>query len=283
MTAPNGISSGSREGLDCGVDRTIRLDVVQPNSFDMIETRVDTLSTGRVWGMLGVRSALALGLQAVFALGFVIAGVASPWRAAADWWLVWFAAAEVINLGLLTQALRLERLRLRDLYKPNQHDRRGDLMWLVIGLAGTVPLGLVPNLLLAQLLFGDLQTASDLMFRSIPLWAAWTMVGAFPIVHAVTELPTYFGYVMPRLQVLTGRRMKMVFLTASVLSAQHVFLPLLFDWRFIVWRLLMFLPFALWVGWLIHRRPTALPYLAAVHGLLGLTLPLYILQASLIP
>lgn len=228
-----------------------------------------------------VRSLLALAFQAFFAFGFFIAGVDSPWRAASDWWLVWFSLAEVINLWLLRRAAQSERLRLRDLYNLSRHDRKGDLWWLVIGLVGTVLFGFAPNILLAQILFGDLQTPSDLMIRSIPIWAAWTVVGAFPVLHALTELPTYFGYVMPRLRLLTGRPAAMLILTASVLSAQHVFLPLLFDWRFILWRLLMFLPFALWVGWLIHRRPTVLPYLAAVHGLLDLTLPIYILQASL--
>ena len=58
-------------------------------------------------------------------------------------------------------------------------------------------------------------------------------------------------------------------------------LPLLFDWRFVAWRALMFLPFALWMGFVIHRRPTTLPYLVIGHALLDLSLPILVLIASL--
>jgi hypothetical protein len=86
---------------------------------------------------------------------------------------------------------------------------------------------------------------------------------------------------MPRLQALTARIWLPFVVTASVLSVQHMFLPLLFDWRYIVWRALMFLPLTLWLGWIILRRPTSLPYVAAAHGLLDLSLPLLVLQATL--
>jgi hypothetical protein len=51
-------------------------------------------------------------------------------------------------------------------------------------------------------------------------------------------------------------------------------LLLLFDWRFVFWRLLMFVPVARSVGSIVDRRPTVLPYLAITHGLLGASLPL---------
>jgi hypothetical protein len=60
-----------------------------------------------------------------------------------------------------------------------------------------------------------------------------------------------------------------------------VFLPLLFDWRFVVWRGLMFLPFAFWIGFAIFRRRSTLPFLAVAHGLLDASLPLLVLSASL--
>lgn len=51
---------------------------------------------------------------------------------------------------------------------------------------------------------------------------------------------------------------------------QHITLPLLFDVRFIVWRLLMFLPFALFLGLVIHWHKQLLPYLMVVHALMDL-------------
>jgi hypothetical protein len=86
---------------------------------------------------------------------------------------------------------------------------------------------------------------------------------------------------MPRLASANGWRIRAVVVCAAVLSVQHVFLPLLFDWRYLVWRALMFLPFALWLGYVIYRRPTTLPYLVVAHALLDSSLPIAVLMLSL--
>jgi len=43
------------------------------------------------------------------------------------------------------------------------------------------------------------------------------------------------------------------------------------DVRFIVWRALMYIPFALLRGLALHWRPRMLPYFAAVHVLMYLS------------
>jgi len=255
-----------------------------PNSLDRISRSVEegVVRPGPTWRMLMLRPFIALSAQAAFALGFALAGNDNPWRQAADWWLVSLALGEFFNLGLLRRRARLEGLRLRDLFNlGGRRTLRGDLRWLLLALIVAGPVAFLPNLLIGEWLWGDAQVGSDLSFRAIPIAAAWLVLLVFPIIHALTELPTYFGYVMPRLQVLRRSRWAGLAVCASVLAAQHMFLPLLFDWRFVVWRLFMFLPFAFWIGWVIDRRPTTLPYLAAAHGLLDLSLPLFVLFASM--
>lgn len=105
--------------------------------------------------------------------------------------------------------------------------------------------------------------------------------GALPLSIAFSELPAYAGYTLPRLQALTGKRGAMVLVVAAALAAQHVALPLVFDWRFVVWRALMYAPFALFIVWAIDRRPTLLPYFMGMHALIDLSVPVYVLLASL--
>jgi len=143
------------------------------------------------------------------------------------------------------------------------------------------PIAMLPNLLIGQALWGSSEPGGDLSFRALPVVAAAILVVTFPIVHAMAELPTYFGYVMPRLAPILGSPWRALLVAALVLSSQHILLPLLFDWRFVAWRALMFLPFALWMGYVIHRRPTTLPYLVVGHALLDLSLPILVLVASL--
>jgi hypothetical protein len=258
---------------------------LRPNEVSSISRRHDAglIPARRVWAMLFARIGLAIAFQALFAVAFAIAGDDAPWRSAADWWLASLAAAEFVNLWLLSRCARLERLRLRDLYNLTRNERGRDLRWTGLALAGAIPLALIPTTLLASLIWSDPEVGQTMLFR--PIWTpmAWGLLLVFPMIHAATELPTYYGYVLPRLQVLTKRAWLPLLLTASVLSVQHSFLPLLFDTQYLVWRALMFLPLAMWLGWMLQRRPTSLPYMAGAHGLLDLSLPIFVLIASISP
>ena len=105
----------------------------------------------------------------------------------------------------------------------------------------------------------------------MPFWAALSAMLIFPITQGLAELPTYFGYVMPRLEAHGLTRGLAITLPAVMLGLQHVAVPLVFDWRYGLWRGLMFLPFAFLVGLVLHWRPRLLPYLAAVHVLMDLS------------
>jgi hypothetical protein len=232
--------------------------------------------------MLALRPALALALQVVATGLFALAASLDPFRAAADWWLAWFALASALNLILLRRFLRIEGVDLRAFYlgrtRDTHPDRGADVRWVVVGLLVAGPLGILPNMLLSSVLWGDTSVGAALTFRPLPAIAALAILGVFPIVHALAELPTYFGYVMPRLANANGRGLRAVVVCAAVLSVQHVFLPLILDWRYVVWRAFMFLPFALWLGYVIYRRPTTLPYLVVAHALLDTSLPLAVLM-----
>lgn len=254
-----------------------------PNALPALESRLadGTITRRSVWGMLALRPGLALGFQCLFTLGYLLAGASDPWRAAADWWLGSFALGEFINLWLLVRLARREGLRYWDLLNPGRVEWKRDVRWLVLALVVSGPLAALPNPLLATALWGDVQVSADLTFRALPVAAAWATLVVFPIIHAFTELPTYYGYVMPRLQAIAGTRLWPALLCAFVLSIQHVFLPLLFDWRFVAWRAVMFLPFALWLAWVLNRRPTVLQYMVPVHWLLDLSLPVFVVLASI--
>jgi hypothetical protein len=231
--------------------------------------------------MLFARSALALAAQAGLAAAFWLGGASDPWRSAADWWLGSLVLVNLATIILLRALLHREGRRLRDLFRIDRANFRGDLPWVVVALLFAGPIAMVPSILLSQALFGDPAAGSALIFRGIPLAGAILILAVFPFVHAIAELPTYFGYVMPRLAARQGWHLRALLVTALVLSAQHVFMPLLIDGRFIMWRAVVFLPLALWLGYVILRRPTTLPYLAVAHGVIDASLPLMVLFASL--
>jgi hypothetical protein len=186
----------------------------------------------------------------------------------------------LVCIYLLIKLFNLEGLRYRDLFYFQRETFKMDLFWvlgllILSGLAATLP-----NYFVALWLFGDSEAVVPLMFRALPLWAILPTLVLFPLTIALAEIPTYFGYVMPRLEKQVGAWLA-VSLSAMALAAQHVTLPLVFDVRFILWRLLMFIPFALLLGIALRLRPRLLPYLVIVHGLLDFSAAWMVYTASI--
>jgi hypothetical protein len=231
--------------------------------------------------MLISRSALFLCFQVLIALVLAGSGMASAWAESARWWLFAVVLTNFVSICLLIRLFRAEGRRYSDAIRFSRPTLKTDLAWLfgssVIGL----PIAAAPMTALAAALFGDPMTPLHMMFRPLPGWALAVGV-LFPITIAFSELPTYFGYAMPRLFPTGGAQAGaswLAWLVASFfLGAQHVFLPLILDGRFILWRLGMYLPFALYAGLMLKFRPTLLPYFMVVHALVDVsTLSVYLM------
>lgn len=232
------------------------------------------------WLMLCSRLLLFAGIQSLFALGFYISGAPQPWEAGANWWLSGATLANMIGIVLLIGVFRAEGKNYWNVFQIRKENIRGDIL-IVLGLIliGGL-LGYPPNPILAKAFFGDIQLALPLLIRPIPFGAAYASILLFPITQGLVELPTYFGYVMPRLESQGMRRWFAIAVPVMILSLQHIALPLLFDLRFILWRGLMFLPFAFFLGMVLHRRPRLLPYMAVVHMLMDLSFAVMFLSAA---
>ncbi len=258
----------------------MRQAALSSSGLSLAAPTAEETSAARVYGGLFGRAAAFLAFQLLLAALFAARGADDAWRRSADYWLVSLALGNMANLIWLKWAMRKEGRLLRELFSWRRAGIRRDLLWLVgVGLVSGV-LASLPNPLLARALFGSAEAPAAMMFRPVAPWVAWIVLFAFPLLHGAAELPHYFGYVRPRLEALGHSRLASVVVCSLVLSAQHVVMPLLFDWSYLVWRGLMFLPFALWLGWALARRPTLLPWLAGLHVLLDASLPVFVLLAS---
>lgn len=222
------------------------------------------------WLMLFARPALFLGVQAILALGFCLAGSPQAWEDGADWWLLTVALADLACLFLLIRIFKSEGKSYWDLFRIHRATLKGDLLTLVVVTIIVAPFASLPNIWLGQVLFGDSEATLELIVRPLPLWAVYLAIFAFSIAQGLTELPTYFGYIMPRLETQGLNRWLAIFIPGLMLGLQHIAAPLLFDARFIAWRGLMFIPFALITGIALYWRPRILPYFIVVHILINI-------------
>lgn len=226
----------------------------------------------RPWMMLVIRSAIFFIIQTAIGLVFLANNQSSLWDGSAAWWPLTIILTNIICLVLLVRFYRQEGKRYRDIFKLDRQHLKKDLLFMLGFLALLGPVGFLPNILSAQLLFGDPQVALDLLVRPLPVWAAMLSFLAFPILQGIVEIPTYMLYVLPRLEKQGIRPWLAVTLTGFFLSAQHVFAPFIPDLRFITYRLVMFLPFAFMIAIVMRWRPRLMPYIGILHVLMNLSI-----------
>ncbi|MCU0488800.1 MAG: hypothetical protein MUE67_07595 [Anaerolineales bacterium] len=222
------------------------------------------------WLMLFSRSALFLLAQSVIAIILRMTGTENPWLESARWWILFPIFANIASIALLGLVFKMEGRRYLDILRFSRVTLKTDLIWFFGSSLIGLPIATVPIYTLGTAIFGDSMIPIQMIFRPLPNWALLVSL-LFPLTIGLAELPTYFGYVMPRL--FNGKSGWLAFLIAAgFLGLQHCFLPFIGDGRYLLWRGLMYLPFALYTGLMVKLRPSLLPYFAVVHSLMDLSI-----------
>ena len=191
------------------------------------------------------RSALLIAAQAVTVFCLWLRFHSGSWNSAAKWWSVYGTLVDVGCLALIGAFVRREGLRIRDLIG-RVRLRRGHDLFLGAGILVTVfPFFMLAAPLATRLLYGATPIpvfAGLAAGRTLPLWAVVYSFSIWLLIWSPTEEITYQGYALPRLEVLFQSRWKAVALVSCWWAIQHPFLPFILDWKYFLWRFLVFLP-----------------------------------------
>lgn len=215
--------------------------------------------------MLFARSALAVGAQGVVAAAFALRGSPTPWHDAQPWLPVYGTLIDIGCLALLWRLTRREGIGLLGLVGVQRTRLVRDVL---LGLA-LIPVSLV--LIVAGtsaagwIVYGT--PAAPYLPGGLPLPAALYGVFVWPFVWGLTEQMTYNGYLLPRLQVVGRSTVMAMAVVVFAWSAQHSFMPLTFDTRFMTYRLLASPLFAAF-DTLLYLRLRRLVPLAVAHALM---------------
>ena len=223
------------------------------------------------WVALPLRTALFIGFQSIFALVFLLVGNQDPWTSGAAWWPFSVIGTNGITMLVLIRYFKSQGRRYRDIFMIKKEQVKQDIGSMILILLLLLPVAFLPNVISAQLLFGDQLTAVGMLFQPLPLWAIVISMVIFPITQGLAEIPLYMSCCMPELEKRLRAPFIALLLPVLFLGAQHIAVPLLFDSRFILWRLVMYMPFALLVGIVIRLKPRLLPYLVVLHVLMDIS------------
>ena len=198
----------------------------------------------------------------------IIALVTGSWAKSEKYWLLSATLTNCTSIALLFFLFRREGQNYLSIFRINRSGFRKDILVFAGIFVISVPLVFVPGYLLSMFIWGDPNIPTEMMFNPIETWLVYVLLIAFPVTISLSELATYFVYIMPRLRHRLNSKWMAVLIPVVFLSIQHCTLPLIPDINFIFYRALVFLPFALLIGISIYFRPSLFPYFALMHGLM---------------
>lgn len=195
----------------------------------------------------------------------------------AKWWPILCILFNIITILVLVLVSKYERSSFKDLinYNKEQINIKNIVIIVVImlsiGVGGLFAFGFA--------IYGHIPT---ILIQPIPIWIAIINMILLPITIVFAELPLYYGYSFNKIKESTGNKLIAMSYIAFFYALQHSFIPLLFDWKYMLFRFLSFLPLLIVLG-IMYNKKKALTPLMIGHGFLDLATGIQILISSLFP
>lgn len=193
------------------------------------------------------------------------------------WWSIICTVCNVITIVLLMIICKSEGIT----YKKLIVNQRGHvnlkytlfivILMIVLGMGGMYGFGFM--------IYGYVPVT---MIQPIPVWLAVINVILLPLTVVFAELPLYFGYSLNGIEKITGNKILSIAYPMFFYALQHSFIPLLYDWKHILFRFMSFLPLMFVLG-IIYYRNRKLQSLMIGHAFLDLATGAQILMTSISP
>ena len=247
-----------------------------PDSFKTIANSRDEIKNRLALGQITWTGPLILAMarpvlfvfcQAALAIVFALLHHRSAWRSAGAWWSVYGTLVDISCLLLMARFTSAEHIGIRDLIG------RVRLRWgsdILIGIGIfllTFPVFMGGSFLSSLLIYGSWDPQRNLYLlgvRTLPFWGVFYSLAVWWLISPATEEITYQAYVLPRVEALSGRSWVALLIVVFCWTLQHCALPLVPDWRYLVFRFVAFLPGVLLLS-LIYLRTRRLPPLIIAH------------------
>lgn len=206
----------------------------------------------------------------------IIAIIITSWEGSVKFWTLSATLTNIISIFILFVLFKQENVSFFSLFRFRKTSWKTDLIWFLILVIISVPIAIAPSMVLSKLLWGNTEYYHQVLFQPLKHQLVYFLLMAYPITTGLAELTTYFGYIMPRLKNHIKSQLLVIVLPVIAFSIQHCTLPLVFEAKFIFFRGIMYLFFALIYGMALYKRPALLPWLAILQILI------YILPVSML-
>jgi len=209
----------------------------------------------------------------------LIAFIVHSWETSEKYWLLTATLTNLVSIALLIILFKRDGKNYFNIFSFNKASIKKDIIIFSGLVLVTIPFVFIPGYFLSIMIWGDSNAPTDMMFSPIEKWLVYILLIAFPVTIALAELATYFVYIMSKLKKQLKVKWLAVVLPIIFLSVQHCTLPFIPDLNFMMYRALVFLPFAILIGVSIYYRPSLFIYFAILHGIMDFgTAFMFVLQ-----
>lgn len=198
------------------------------------------------------------------------------WEGSVKYWALSASLTNIAGIILLVLLFHQENISFFSIFAFQKKTWKADLFWFLILLLISVPIAIIPSLALSRLLWGNTEYYHQILFQPLNRSLVYCLLFIYPITTGLAELAIYFGYIMPKLKVYIKSQWIVIALPVLAFSLQHCTLPLVLETKFIFFRGVMYLLFAVVYGIALYKRPSLLPWLAILQLLI------YILPMSML-
>jgi hypothetical protein len=184
----------------------------------------------------------------------------------------WATQLSIINIILLIIMMKANKHFPHPYVEIQKGFNKGNSLLFLKLLIPLFIVAMAPNIILSILIYQDPQIGTTFLIGDIPKVFLFFNIIFFPILQGLVEIPFYFKWIMPQLKPKFHSKWIYIGLPIFFLSIQHAFMPLRLDIVYMIYRSLMFLPFAIMIGILLDKKQGLLPYLMILHVLMNSSL-----------
>ena len=193
-----------------------------------------------------------------------------------NWWTIVATIVNIITIVVLVFAAKKNGMTYWELIGYRKGNTKisqvvvVSIIVLVIGTGGMYLAG--------YLCYGVIPYSSPMMIAPIPKVLAIINFLPLPITTALAEDGLYLGCGVNQIE----NKMLAIILPAFFYALQHCFIPTLFDAKYILYRLLSFLPLTIILCWYYYKKKNPVPVMIG-HALIDMMTVLWVLTTSINP
>ncbi len=193
-----------------------------------------------------------------------------------NWWTIVATIVNVITIVVLVFAAKKNGMTYWELIGYRKGNTKisqvvvVSIIVLVIGTGGMYLAG--------YLCYGVIPYSSPMMIAPIPKVLAIINFLPLPITTALAEDGLYLGCGVNQIE----NKMLAIIFPAFFYALQHCFIPTLFDAKYILYRLLSFLPLTIILCWYYYKKKNPVPVMIG-HALIDMMTVLWVLATSINP